>query len=599
MKGLIRWSYVAPRLFGLIVAVSVVWFGLDPAVRWTLVFTGQAITGTRVEIDRLDTSISGCRMNIDGLQIASPKSPDSNLLDAQSVQIELDAGELLRRRMVVREGKISGVRLNRPRDSSGELERSRLRFADGMASRLGDQGAHLLKTLALAAVDGPITANWEVVTVSQELIASWRAEYADLALRVDRLHDRTIQLRDLVESRRFDSMADVGRVQDALTQAQQLRAELAELRAEGDRLRARAPLDQQRLLTAKDHDVQRIERIVKLAQLDGPTLTEYLLGPEYAGRAREFVSWIQWGRQYVPVRRDIAAPTRMRGQVVRFPGTARRPRLLIESLAIEGQVDLDGGPLRLNGTARDLTTEPAKLGRPAYLEFVTGGVANLQIQALVDRTGTEPVDRLRVRCPSHPQSDHVLGRPDQLALSIAPANLQWDLVIDLRGESLSGNLLISQSSLDIVPYVGEKYGGERMAKRLWTTTKAIDSIDVTVHLSGTLQDPSWKLESNLGPQLVDGINQVVQEEVVRRQRQLAASLDETWNEQLARVRDQLNQQTSGWDNKLAMGQSQIDQLKNRLVERIGLPLPTEGLGDLPARLGRSLPGIGGLLDRSR
>ena len=61
----------------------------------------------------------------------------------------------------------------------------------------------------------------------------------------------------------------------------------------------------------------------------------------------------------------------------------------------------------------------------------------------------------------------------------------------------------------------------------------VDHLEANVELAGTLRRPEWKIDSNLGPQLAEGINGAVRRYVAERRDRLVAKVQGKVDEQLA------------------------------------------------------------------
>jgi len=120
---MIRWSYLRPRLIVLAIVLGLFWFALDPLVRRGLVSLGQAVAGAKVEIGKVRTSVWRTEISLSDVQVADPGSPMENLFEARQVKLGLEGSSLLRRKLIVRDGVVSGIRLGTPRTTSGALEK--------------------------------------------------------------------------------------------------------------------------------------------------------------------------------------------------------------------------------------------------------------------------------------------------------------------------------------------------------------------------------------------------------------------------------------------------------------------------------------------
>ena len=102
---MIRWKYAAPRLILLGAILLTVWFGLNPAVRWVILSTGQSATSAKIDVGRVETSLLRTELRLTDVAVADPRARMKNLFEADQVFLRLDADSLLRRKFVVYEGR--------------------------------------------------------------------------------------------------------------------------------------------------------------------------------------------------------------------------------------------------------------------------------------------------------------------------------------------------------------------------------------------------------------------------------------------------------------------------------------------------------------
>src|SRR5690606_14582056 len=112
MEGLksMRWlrlSYVVPRIAVLVVLYLLAEFGSGYAVRWGLTSGVSALVGAKVEIDHAKASLLETQLLLTDLQIANPKSPMKNLLEAERIELDFSTTQLLRKKLVAEYGIVS------------------------------------------------------------------------------------------------------------------------------------------------------------------------------------------------------------------------------------------------------------------------------------------------------------------------------------------------------------------------------------------------------------------------------------------------------------------------------------------------------------
>jgi uncharacterized protein (TIGR03545 family) len=263
---------------------------------------------------------------------------------------------------------------------------------------------------------------------------------------------------------------------------------------------------------------------------------------------------------------------------VLFAGLRPRPDFLIRKLTLEGEGQLHHQPFQFSGTAEGLTSQPALYGQPTVLKLEVGGAAEMLVEAVLDRTQEVAHDRITVECPELDEPGRVLGQPERLTLAISPTSTRLALVLDLRGEELRGQMRLRQEPVELTPAVAPRYGGPRLAASLREALAAIRAVEVVADLSGTIDEPAWRLRSDLGPQLAEAMNRLLEREVAARCEELAALAERTVDEELSRFQQFVDSRQQALSAKLNLSSDQLRQLREIGGDR--LPID-KVLGKLP------------------
>jgi len=578
---MMRWSYVIPRMLLLGAILLALWAGLNPLVRWTAIWTGQAATTARVDVDRAETSLLGASVRLIDVRVANPQDPMKNLFEADRVSLALDSDSLLRRKVIVREGRVSGLRLGTDRDASGELDWSIDWDVEFPAADLDELGAlgrkqldHLADVLKQEVIEQAQTL--ESVRLAKELYERWPVEYERLEARAESLRARVERMKALSDTVRGNSLGDnplrtLGACREAALELQEMRQAIIDLRGEIERLRRQALNDKDAVVLAKDRDLEKIKETFQGESLDAETLSEYLLGEELSRTVRRLAAWVRWGRKYLPTDVDQPEPVRQRGVDVLFRGTRRRPDFLIESLVLDGQVPLGDRPVDFLATAAGITTQPEIYGRPVVVKARINAETEVALEAVLDHTGETPHERITVSCPDWKQPQRVLGQPDRLAVAVSPGSTHLWVSLDLEGEQIAGRLLVQQGPVELIPDLAALRVDPRLAQNLQTAMGEVREIRVVVDLSGTLEKPEWGFQSNLGPQLASAVSRMFQRELEARRQQLAEHVRGQVEEQLARFESRIQAEQQELLAKLDLDNTQIQQLNQVIAQRLRLP----------------------------
>ncbi|OHB81411.1 MAG: hypothetical protein A2V98_20605 [Planctomycetes bacterium RBG_16_64_12] len=576
---MIRWSYAAPRLLLLGTLMVLLWVGLNPLVRWAIVSAGQSVTSAKVEIGQVETSLLRTELRLTDVRAADPQAPMRNLVEAGQITLALDTGALLGRKLVVREGRASGLRFGTDRETSGALdpaadwkiELPRIQLAE-LGQQWLDRLAEMLQQELVEQVEG-----LESVRLVKDLVERWPVEYERLEARADSLRRRIDQLRKLSQAPGSDPLSVLSTCRQAASELEEIQREIAQLRSEIDRLHEQVLADKDAVEQAKEQDLRKIQQTLRLADLNAETFSEYLLGKELSETVVTLARWVHWGRQYLPTKVDSREPVRSRGVDIVFPGVRPQPDFLVRSLVLDGEGQLAGHRFQFLGTAAGITTQPEIYGRPVVLKAQVRAETSLAVEAVLDHTGETPHDRITIDCPELKQPERVLGRPGQLALSVSPGSTHLWVSLDLEGEALSGQLLIQQQPVELIPDLAAAYGGRRLAASLQTAMSEVREIRVVADLSGTLQKPDWKLRSNLGPQLAGALDGLFERELEARRQELIAYVRGQVEDELARFEQTLLAKRDELFGKLNLDGTQIQELNQVIAQR--LRLPAKGLAE--------------------
>ncbi len=583
---MIRWKYVVPRLFVLLGICLIILIGLDPAIHHTLVFWGQTATSAKVEIGDVDASLLGTSVRLHDLRIADPRRPMKNLIEAEEVSLNLEANALLRQRFIVEEGRISGLRVDTERTTSGELAPSAdwgWNLSGGELSEISLEWLDQLTAILQGEIEEEI-GELESVQLVNELIERWPAEYEELEARIDSLKARVDRMRGLFEADTSDLLQSIDAYRQAVAELEAVQQELANLGTQIDRLPQRALEDRDAVAAAGRRDVLYIRQRVESFSVDAESLSQYLLGEELRERVGTLADWIGWARRNLAEGNDSLEPERERGLDMVFAGGRRYPDFLVRRLVIDGEAEIGRQDFRFRGMLSGLTHQPKVHGEPAVVQLELTGPTTVRMEVVVDRTGETPHDRFVINCPELKTPERQVGREEQFAIAVSPGSMHLWMSLDLEGDKLSGTFLLKQDSVELRPKIAAQSGAGHLAAELEAVLGEVKSIEIAADLSGTLADPGWQFKSNLGPQLAEGLNLAVRRQLEIRRNQMAQVASAKIDRELARLEEMINAGQLAALAKLELEGDGLRQLSQSVLKRF--PLPKHVLSErIPANLG--------------
>jgi uncharacterized protein (TIGR03545 family) len=421
----------------------------------------------------------------------------------------------------------------------------------------------------------------ESVRLSRELMQRWPPQYEQLETRAELLRQRVDRLRRLVQTSP-DPLEAVQSFPQVAADLAQLRRELSELRGEADRLYQQARADKAAMDDAKSRDIETIRNKLRLENLNAEQLSRYLLGPDLGPKVTVFLDWVGWARRCVPAKRGRSAATPSRGIEVAFPGRRPRPDLLIHTLAVQGQTEIEGSEIAFEGSASGLTSQPELHDHPFRLQLVTRGAAAMQVQAVMDRRHQTPQDRILIDCPALDQAARVLGDPNRLAVTVSPGQTHAWTLLNLHGDGLEGEIVLRQQPVDLQARLAPELAAESLTPLVQQALSHVQSLDVSIGLSGSLSQPRFTLRSNVGGHLADGINRAVAEQLSARSQQLVGAAEKQIAQQVHSFEQRIGAKHDAVLRQVQLGEEEIQRILGRLTGSSNLPEKLLG-SDSPLR----------------
>jgi len=182
------WRGLIAFIVVLIVVMGAALLFVDDAIEGIIEITGTRLVGAKVELGAADLSISPLGLSLTGLQVTNPDAPMTNAVQVDRMALSMEDSKLLRRKMVVKEMTLDGVRLNTPRKRSGAI--SGKWAAPPVASKKAAREKFKFPSIEVPSVEEILQRE---KLHSLELIESLRT---DLQMEKDQWQSRLVELPD-------------------------------------------------------------------------------------------------------------------------------------------------------------------------------------------------------------------------------------------------------------------------------------------------------------------------------------------------------------------------------------------------------------------
>ena len=634
-----RWTYLLPR----VILVGLVWaffhYGFDPVMRRGMIYSGQRAARAKVEIAGLDTTFFAPTIKAANVQVADRKHPGTNLVEFTDLHAKIEGLPLLKRNYIVEEANVSGLQWGTKRADSGLLPGEEPDLSDDSNSKMLEnikhellvRGKDWLAGLADRAKLDFDPNQFETVRLGQELEERWPHEFGQYEEELKALKQRIDELRKSVKVKGGNELEKIERYGQAAKDAEQLLKELEQVKQQFAKTMRQAQEDLHALDDAKSHDITKIKEKADLLHLDPNEVTELLLGPELTNRLETAIGWIKFIRERIQLATDEPKPERFRGETILFARKQELPLLLIRLLNVDGQGDFSGERLAFKGSISGITSNPKIHGKPIIVRIdgiglpsqaapdapsatnqiqLASGQAgkpdllaelNVQLKAVLDYTKDVPEHQLLLSYKEPRPAERDIGKPESIQLAMVSRASNCLANLKLIGDDLSGQIDYQQALEGITAKLGTKRfkGDARALSVIQEVVSGIHKIDAQMQLSGTALKPQFKLRSNLGHDLSDGINTAFKRELDNGRRDLLVRFEQEAakrSEKLTQLYDEQLQKLTG---QLNLNKGEVQQIAQSFGIKLPGKLDIKGLGGLPLDPNKplDLKGLGNALPK--
>ncbi|MFM9961308.1 MAG: TIGR03545 family protein [Planctomycetaceae bacterium] len=633
-----RWTYLLPRA----ILIGIVWaffhYGFDPVLRRGMVYTGQRAARAKVEIAQLDTTFFAPTLKAANVQVADRKHPGTNLVEFSDLHAKLELQPLLKKNYIVEEASVSGLQWGTKRADSGLLPGEETDLSEDSNAKLLENIKHELLVRSKDWLAGLVDRakldfdpnQFETVRLGQELEERWPEEFGRYEDELNALKQRIDELRKSVKVKGGNELEKIERYGRAAQDVEQLLKELDQVKQQLTRTMRQAQDDLQALNEAKSNDIAKIKEKADLLRLDPSEITELLLGPELTNRLETAIAWAKFIRERIQLATDEPKPERFRGETILFPRKVELPLLLIRLLNVDGQGEFSGEQLAFKGSISGITTDPKIHRKPVIVRLDAVGqpfqadpnapaapsangvqlvsaqagkpdLLAVQLKAVLDYTKDVPEHHLLLSYKEPRPEERDIGKPEsiQLAMTSRASNCVADL--KLVGDELTGRIDYQQALESITAKLGTKRfkNDERVLAVIQDVVSGIHKIDAQMTLSGTALKPQFKLRSNLGHELSDGVNTAFSKQLEAGRRELLVRFEQESAKRSQKLTQLYDEQLEKLTGQLNLNKSDVQELAKSFGVKLPGKLDIKGIGALPIDPNKplDLKGLGNVLPK--
>ena len=580
---IIRWSFLLTTIIiiALVAIFNILFF--DKILKKVIISTGQVAVGAKVEIDYLKTSFKNCSVTINGFRAADKNNYFKNLVDIEKARFDVRFAPLLRKKVVIDEMSIDGLRWQTDRKTSGELpkkkesnkeskfakmfksakEKTVAEFNDLPSVETFNKIQDQIKNFDINKLieDSGLSSIKEVEKVSTDLQNKYKS-YQDKVnnFNYEEKINKAKTLADELSKSKFGSLADIANTAKKVNELKSMKKEfddiLTELNTAKKDVNATIDVTKQ-IKNTVTKDVNMICEKISIPTLNTKNISQMIFGTKWVSRVEKTLYYISIIKQYIPEGSDEKEVKEVKQRALGRDIIFREklyPSLLISLMKLSGTTakTKEEQGIDFSGLIKNISSSPSLVGAPITLELNgNNATQKLAVNGLFDHRTKDSKDNIKVELTGLSGTILNIEPNDYLPLvDTAKVNVAGTFDLTNSGFLCSTDIAfrdIKEKALNSI---------EGNLKYLAQITNSIKSFDV--NLTAQTQDSEnldVKINSDIDKKLYDAMSKMFSAKV---------------NEAKDKIRQKVNELAQAKVKEIEKSlQGQKDEVLKQINDKIG------------------------------
>lgn len=577
MKKWIRWKGLIGFVIAVLVLVLFFVVFIDLIIKSGIEAAGTRVVGAKVELDNAEFRFSPLGLRLDRLQVTNPVEPMQNILDIKQIRFNMDGLNLLRRKVLINEMQVDGVRLNTARSTSGAVKRRSKPKPKQDAAADKDNGFKL-PDIAIPDVD-KILAREELKTPEQA--SQLKSDVKTSQQNWDKIKDKlpgekqADAYKERIERLKQTDTRDIGQITEAIKELKTVKEDISADLNYIDTSRKQISDDLSRLdgelkalKKSPQEEYERLSRKYTASADNIGNISRLLFGDEakkYTDLAMYWYKQIEPWLAYVDFSGDETPPVaRHEGLDIRFKEDHPQPDFLIK--LVRASVVTDKG--RFDGQIKDITNEQDITRKPTSLRFAGDrmqGIGSILVTGTFNRIQPANArDELNFNMRDYQLHKYRLIDKQDMTVSLDKAKSDVKLTAQRKNNTIGADFT---AHIHSIQYNNQASGNE-LAMLFLSSIKQTRDFNLYGKLRGTFNDYSVRLSSDLDERLKANMRRHMDRRLAGFKKELRDEINAKTRAPIQEAESKVKDYQSGIKNDLAMREARLTQQLNTIKAEI-------------------------------
>ncbi len=594
-SGPIRTGVVIPTLIVLVLFSVYFKYFFDGHIRRALEYTGSQIVGAEVNVGRVATSFLTASLEINNIQVTDKEMPERNLVQVGTIRFKLLWDALWRAKGVIDDASILDIQAYTPRSRPGfvippeppdgkpsplqkiekaVIDQTRKKYNDNF---LGD----------IAQILGGTDPKEQLKNIQQEFKSDARIKALEKEIGEKKILWEK-RIKDLPQGKELQQYEK--RIK-ALKFDAKKPAEFAKNLQEADKIIKEAndkikQIDQAQKELKTDvggynqafkdlekmvqDDIRDLQTRLKIPSIDPKEFSQQLFMDMIQAKLGSLFKYVAVARKYMPPKKteaekkaaleeQIVPPKRGAGKNYTFPITTGYPLFWLKHAAISSQMNTTQFSGDIKGTIKDVTTDPAGLGKPTQIlvegNFPRQGIQGLDAAITIDHTTEVARESLSLKVAEFPVSSVRLSNSPDVRLALDKATGSSDIQAVFTNAELTMKMKNTFGNVKFNLEAKQKLVTEIIGAIL----NDIPTVTLNADIKGSLSDLSIHINSNLGEELSRGFQKQLQVQINKAKAELQKLIDDKIGANKDKLKADIDRLTGDLTKQLGVKKSDGDK----------------------------------------
>lgn len=543
MQKWIRWQGLGVFV-GVVALPCIFWFlFIDGIVKGVIQKYGSEAVGAKVELRSADLSLFPAGLELKGLKIANPDEPMKNAVEIARTNLNFDTLNFFRRKVIVEQMTLDGIRLNTPRKTSGALpgatpkKRATKKGTLRPGKKKGLCGGKGLPALKMPNVTEVLSKeklpSLELVTSLKEQIEQekqkWQQRLASLP------DEKTFQsYKGEIQKIRGGGGGIAGMLASggkAMELKKKIEADLNRIKQANADFQKETSTLKQKLADAKKapfKDAARLAQKYGFSKERLANMSQVLFGAKICTWMEKATNWYEKIRPILERAKQkkkgkvVVKPLRGKGAFVKFKEHNPMPDFLIK----KANASIITGAGDIMGIIKNITPDQDVLALPLTFSFKGDKLKNINLVeakgALNHTRPQAPKDEIRFLVKGFKTKGISLLEKSKNPIILQKALADLNIKALVQGQDIKVNVLAAFHSASFS--VKDQEGKNPIMEAIFSALKNISNFIVNAKVIGTLEEYDIKLSSDLDGVLKKSAGKIIAKQTEQLRQKLSKAI---------------------------------------------------------------------------